>query len=40
MVYFAIFLSSMLTAAIITYAAVVLYDTFPEKDEDVEQKED
>lgn len=40
MMYFTIFLSSMLMAGIMTYAAVVLYDNFPEreKEEDVEPK--
>lgn len=40
MMYFTIFLSSMLMAGIMTYAAVVLYDNFPEEkeDENVEPK--
>jgi hypothetical protein len=40
MMYFTIFLSSMIMAGIMTYAAVVLYDHFPEKEKekDVEPK--
>ena len=41
MVYLALFLASIVLSGIMTYAAAMLYEHFPESDdEDIEEKED